>query len=73
MLQVANDMEQKPRRAVAEENSEALIKENISPERISQLKGRLEEKLARAHSKDRWESMVEDCEVLLTHLESTTR
>ena len=60
-------MEQEPNCAVAEENLTALTEEEIN-----RLKGRFEEKLARSHSKARWEGMVEDCQIILTHLESNT-
>jgi hypothetical protein len=40
---------------------------------INRLKGRLEEKQARSHSTSRREGMIEDCEIILKHLESKTR
>jgi hypothetical protein len=66
-LKVPFAMEQEPNCAVAEENLTALTEEEIN-----RLKGRFEEKLARSHSKARWEGMVEDCQIILTHLESNT-
>jgi hypothetical protein len=40
---------------------------------IKRLKRRLKEKQARSHSAAQWEGMIEDCEVLLKHLESKPR
>jgi hypothetical protein len=45
----------------------------IMKEQINRLKGQLEAKLARTQSKARWEGMVEDCEILLNHLDPTPR
>jgi hypothetical protein len=45
----------------------------LTEQEISRLKGLLEEKLARSHMRARWAGMVEDCEILLSHLESRTR
>jgi hypothetical protein len=41
--------------------------------KINQLKGRLEEKQARSHTSEQWEGMIEDCEIILKHLESKTQ
>jgi hypothetical protein len=46
---------------------------NMEPpteEKIARLKRLLEEKLARSHMRARWAGMVEDCQVILNHLES---
>ena len=47
--------------------------EPLTEEKIARLKGLLEEKLARSHMRARWAGMVEDCQVILNHLESRPR
>jgi hypothetical protein len=61
-------MEQQATWAAAGSSTAALMEE-----KISRLKGRLAEKLARPHTRAHWKGMVEDCEIILNHLESTTR
>jgi hypothetical protein len=63
-----NENEQSANLAAGEESPEPLTEKEIS-----RLKGVLEEKLARSHVRARWAGMVEDCEILLNHLESGTR
>jgi hypothetical protein len=49
---------------------------NMEPpteEKIARLKRLLEEKLARSHIRARWAGMVEDCQIILNHLESRPR
>jgi hypothetical protein len=42
----------------------ALIEANIA-----QLKLRLEERVAHAHDRADWKEMIEDCDIILSHLE----
>jgi hypothetical protein len=62
---MTNKMEQQATGAAAGESAAALMEEKINI-----LKRRLEAKLARSHPKAHWEGMVEDCEIILNHLES---
>jgi hypothetical protein len=56
-------MEQQASKAVAGGTTVTLMEE-----KINRLKGRLEERLARSHSKALWEGMIEDCEIILDQL-----
>jgi crotonobetainyl-CoA:carnitine CoA-transferase CaiB-like acyl-CoA transferase len=42
----------------------------FSEEKIKKLKNRLEEARARSHTRSHWEGMLEDCEIILNHLET---
>jgi hypothetical protein len=65
---MTNEMEQQPILADAGRNTKAFMEA-----KINRLKGRLEEKQARSHAAARWEGMIEDCEIILKHLESKPR
>ncbi len=65
---MTNEFEQQMPSPFGEESPEPLTEKEIS-----RLKGILEEKLARSHMRARWAAMVEDCEILLSHLESRPR
>jgi hypothetical protein len=62
---MTNQMEPQASWAAAGDKTAALMEEEIN-----RLKGHFEEKLARSHTKAHWEGMVEDCEIILNHLES---
>lgn len=51
---------------VERENAAAVF----TQEDIKNLKGRLEEKQARSHGTAHWKRMIEDCDLILEHLES---
>jgi hypothetical protein len=68
IAKMTNEIEQQATLATGEGSAEPLTQEEIS-----RLKGLLEEKLARSHIRARWAGMVEDCEIILKHLESRTR
>ena len=61
---MTNKIEQ-PANLAAGEGSAAPLTEK----EIIRLKGLLEEKMARSHIRGRWAGMVEDCEIILRHLE----
>jgi len=41
--------------------------------KINKLKGRLQETLARSHAPAHWEGMLEDCEIILNHLDAKAK
>jgi hypothetical protein len=41
--------------------------------KITKLKGQLEEKLARSPRSEQWELMIDDCEIILKHLDTSSR
>jgi hypothetical protein len=65
---MSNEMEQQATLANAGKNVAAFMEADFN-----KLKGRLEEKAARSHAAARWEGMIEDCQIILNHLESKSR
>jgi hypothetical protein len=64
-IKTTNEMDQQPNVGSAPGSTAPLTEE-----KITRLKNRLEGKLARSHAKARWAGMVEDCEIILSHLDS---
>lgn len=62
-----NDMEQEKTLAEAEKTTAAFMQANIN-----RLRGQLEEKRSRSGAAAHWEGMIEDCEIILKHLENKT-
>jgi hypothetical protein len=62
---MTNEVEQQETLAAADRNMAAFMEAEIS-----RLKGRLEKTLARSHTSEHWEGMIEDCDIILSHLES---
>ncbi len=62
---MTNRMEQQATGTAAGECTAAFMEE-----KIKRLKSRLEEKRARSFTEAYWEGMIEDCEIILNHLDS---
>jgi len=65
---MTNETEQQEAWAAVEGSTGALMEE-----KINRLKGSLEEKMSRSQAKARWAGMVEDCDIILHHLGSSSR
>jgi len=63
-----NEIDQQAASTNAGKSTTAFTEENIK-----RLKGRLEEARARSHTRSHWEGMIEDCEIILNHLQSRKR
>jgi len=64
---MSNDIEQQPTLA---EDGKGMAE--FMAAKIHRLKGRLEETRSRSHTRAHWQGMIEDCEIILNHLESKT-
>jgi hypothetical protein len=60
-----NETEQQATLAAAEKTTVEFMQANIN-----RLRGQLEEKRARSNSTAHWEGMIEDCAIILQHLET---